>query len=420
MAKTDCQKDGGPMNKLVNFLREVVLVLLLAGLAVGLSLLFSTAGQEATAPATLPAAVEAPAFQSPIQMTTPIPTQELVFQSPIQPPTATPPVPEGTPWLYFGPELGPTVTPRVPVPPVEPVTYTSRTLIVAQAGDGPGEIGIVEGPGYEPPAGPLNVAVDGAGSVYILDRMNHRVAKYDDQGHFLFNIPYGDHVSGIDMCVDDQGSVFVYDFETQVVKMYDVEGHHVRDHPKPAWMEAITNIECSKEGYLLVEGDGWPPSVTPSEQEEGLGSYTTVAAGTRDEIFDEERQLATLKFGGLYQGGVFFPDLAPDKQSLLVWDHNADLVASLPLPSDPLWPYFGVGPNGYMYVGLATKEAVANGQCQLMVFDPYGRRVGTLTMPAYSYTSRLSNAGIVFDSRSNVYRLRTLPDQTEVIRWERQ
>jgi predicted RNase H-like HicB family nuclease len=95
-------------------------------------------------------------------------------------------------------------------------------------------------------------------------------------------------------------------------------------------------------------------------------------------------------------------------------------LTDLALPQDPLWPYFGMDPNGYMYVGLATKEAAANDQFQLMVFDPYGRRVGTLTMPAYSYGSRRSNAGIVFDSRGNVYYLRTLPDRTEVIRWEKQ
>ncbi|MBD3182465.1 hypothetical protein GF312_09250, partial [Candidatus Poribacteria bacterium] len=76
---------------------------------------------------------------------------------------------------------------------------------------------------------PAGVAVDNSGNVYVADRDNHRIQKFDSEG--TFKIQWGNYgwdpgqfrgPAGI--CVDSSGNVYVADTWNDRIQKFDSEG----------------------------------------------------------------------------------------------------------------------------------------------------------------------------------------------------
>ena len=80
--------------------------------------------------------------------------------------------------------------------------------------------------------GPSALAVDAAGTVYLVDTINHRIQKFDENGNFLgkwgsfgtldgqFYYPYG-------VAVDPFGKVYVADFNNHRIQKFDSDGNFI-------------------------------------------------------------------------------------------------------------------------------------------------------------------------------------------------
>lgn len=342
------------------------------------------------------------------------------------PPTVPPPTPPAPPTVV-------PPTPAMPATPVAMETYISRTLIVANAGSGPGEIGIMPERPERPAAGPPSFAVDKEGNIYILDGYNTRVAKFDSQGTFLLNIPYEQPLAAGDIAVDGEGLIYLLDRRlygpdpasvTQRVELYDQEGNLIREYFKPDWMEEITWIGVDENGNLLAEGrrKSEPKPVIPLPA--GIPSHRSIVAlGNSQEMFTREQQLASEKFGYMHKGGVFFSRLiesGPDK-GMYLHGQNGELIVKLPLrTSSPLEHVssYEVDRRGNIYVALMTSEGKEKLVQEIQKYDMKGDLIASLFMPKsyYAHPSR----SIVIDDYGSVYYMQCYLDRTEVIKWERE
>ena len=229
------------------------------------------------------------------------------------PPTITP-FPPGYPWpptemvTTRRPLPSPTVGPTPIVlgaewaPEAEREVYVSTTVVVAPVGDGPGEIGYWE----MPEAGRVwadRFTVDAHGNIYILDKVNHRVAIFDPDGRFLENVPY-DHIPGwrdvIDLAADGEGNLYLL-YRDDGVKSLDRAGRVLQEYPRPSWLLSILGIRVDEQGILWSTGNGILPEAPVIEGQPY--SKVSVPLGSAYEVFDTQYQVGLAIPGRLLRTG---------------------------------------------------------------------------------------------------------------------
>lgn len=70
--------------------------------------------------------------------------------------------------------------------------YVPKVIIEGKWGTGSGEFGYIDMTRWNPntePEYPSSVAVDSKGNIYVLDQINNRIQKFNDEGKYLLSIP---------------------------------------------------------------------------------------------------------------------------------------------------------------------------------------------------------------------------------------
>ncbi len=220
------------------------------------------------------------------------------------PPTITP-FPPGYPWP---PTEAPIPTRRPsPTPGPTPIVlgaewalegereeYVSTTVVIAPVGDGPGEIGYWEAP----EAGRIwadRFTVDVHGNIYILDKVNHRVVRFDPQGKFLGNTPY-EGWDIVNLAGDKEGNLYLLR-AGDGVRLLDTEGKVLQEFAQPSWLFSVDrNIWIDEQGVLWIAGDGSLPDApiigypdAPFIEGQPY-SVVSVPLGNAREVIDAGRQ----------------------------------------------------------------------------------------------------------------------------------
>ncbi|MEM3554763.1 MAG: hypothetical protein QXU79_02980 [Candidatus Micrarchaeaceae archaeon] len=337
----------------------------------------------------------------------------------VMPPTDTP-IPYPLPTQEPPPPPSPTPTPGpTPIvlgvewaPEAERETYVSTTVVVAPVGDGPGEVGYYVFPC--PPGGedcPLPIkaekfTVDARGNIYILDVVNKRVAKFDPEGRFVTNVPYGDIIQGAeDLAADADGHIYLSAPWEEVPKvvLLDPEGKLLWETPVPSLLDQqhILAMRVDEQGTLWVEGRGFLPDSPVIEGQPY--PEVVVPLGNAKETFDEKRQRAAAVSGVLWNTGTYLSYAPTARSPLYLYDRQGRPVYACP---QGFAGRIQVDQKGNLYLSFYNDLPGYT----IRKYDRQGRQIASFDLPF----------GIIqIDAKGTVYDL-TWEAQTAyyVIRWQ--
>jgi len=112
-------------------------------------------------------------------------------------------------------------------------------------GSGEGEIG----------AGPEDLAIDKEGNVYVGDKDNNRIQKYNSNGEFLATIGAQGYLSDPwDVTVDGQGNVYV--LSGRFLQKFDSTGMFVTKWPLTGALYNAGDVMADADGNLYINTDG--------------------------------------------------------------------------------------------------------------------------------------------------------------------
>lgn len=232
----------------------------------------------------------------------PYPSASVVFP----PPTPATPAPEQSAPVIMGEEMSPLAAQEV---------YTSVTIVFAPVGSGPGEIGYWTRPEVEQ-VWADDFVVDARGTVFILDKANRRVVRFDSEGRFAGSIPYPEGIWYADLlAVGPEGTIYLNDIgsgpSNAGVKTLDDEGNLLHLFRIPWWFadQHVYAISADENGTVWVEGRG---AVVDAPIVEGYPYLAVIIPlGNEEGSFDADRQLSMAVVGRLLRTGgpviTFFP-----------------------------------------------------------------------------------------------------------------
>jgi len=104
--------------------------------------------------------------------------------------------------------------------------WLSYVTAWGSAGTGDGQFGLNPGFAQE---GPLSIAADPVGCIYVVDTMNCRIEKFDSSGNFLLKWGSAGSTNGkfslpTRVCADGAGNIYVLDVGTDLVQKFDSAG----------------------------------------------------------------------------------------------------------------------------------------------------------------------------------------------------
>ena len=294
-------------------------------------------------------------------------------------------------------------------PPEEPVSGPEGQVIIGKPGGGRGQ--------FSAPAG---LAVDLEGSLYVADSDNHRIQKFDGDGHFLgvfgtagggegqFNGPWA-------VAVDGEGNIYVADTWNHRIQKFDSSFRFQK-----AWGGAFLEVGKRQPGPLELFG---PRSIAIDAE----GNVWVTDTGNKRVLkFDSDGNFLA-EYGGPGNGPSQFEEpvgiaIAPSGEILVAdtWNRRIQrfspdfqYVGEIPVES---WGSQGVTDKPYLAAlgdGRIVASDPANGV--VLVFDSEGRQVASWRAPvSATEVSRpvgvaVSSTGDIFVSDGSTGQVRRVP-----------
>ena len=310
----------------------------------------------------------------------------------------------------YQPAAAPTATPTLPTPtPLPPPmarapSYIYREVIVARAGSGPGEVGIGAVEGNRSDLGrsiysPSSLAVDRAGSIYILDNVNRRVNAYSPQGVFLRSIPYRRDVEAGDLAVDGVGRLYILDLRGWgSVRQYDPAGNIIKvyTHTEPG---ALHSVRVDEAGNILVH-DG----------------VRVFAIGNGEREFTMDERLASEMKGIGFRGGAYWLEERDGTGVAyhLAFSDGREIALPFALPAFRSGiAFLDLDRDGNIYA-----LRLGHSSTPLVVYDAWARALTVLSgggRPGLSPGTRY----LVHDA-GDIYYLWSSNRDATVVKWQRQ
>jgi predicted membrane-bound mannosyltransferase/DNA-binding beta-propeller fold protein YncE len=294
-------------------------------------------------------------------------------------------------------------------PPEEPVQGPEGQVIIGKPGGARGQ--------FSAPAG---LAVDHEGNLYVADSGNHRIQKFDGDGHFLgvFGTPGGNEGQLNEpwgVAVDSEGNIYVADTWNHRIQKFDSNFRFLK-----AWGGPFLDVGKRQPGPLELFG---PRSIAIDAD----GNVWVTDTGNKRVLkFDSDGNFLA-QFGVPGTGPGQFDEpvgiaIAPSGEILVAdtWNRRIqrfspefEYLGEIPVES---WGSQAVTDKPYLAVlddGRVVASDPANGV--VLVFDSEGRQVASWRAPASATeVSRpvgvaVSSTGDIFVSDGSTSQVRRVP-----------
>jgi predicted membrane-bound mannosyltransferase/DNA-binding beta-propeller fold protein YncE len=189
-----------------------------------------------------------------------------------------------------------------PAPSI-PTVVAEAEVLVADAGDGRGELNL-----------PTGLAVDAAGNIYVADARNNRIQQFDADGNVMTVLgPGGDKEATLNepwgVAVDGQGNLYVADTWNHRMKKYDTDFNLVTGWgkpftelgvrpPQPEELFGPRDVAIDIDGNVLVVDTGNKRVAKFGPDGRPLGSYGEEGTGPGE--FNEPVGIAVAANGDIY------------------------------------------------------------------------------------------------------------------------
>jgi sugar lactone lactonase YvrE len=260
-------------------------------------------------------------------------------------------------------------------PPEEPVAGPDGQLIIGKPGGGRGQF-----------SAPAALAVDGEGNLYVADSGNHRIQKFDGDGHFMglfgtpgggdgqFNEPWG-------LAVDAEGNIYVADTWNHRIQKFDSSFRFQKAwggpflevgerEPEPLEFFGPRSIAIDAEGDLWVVDTGNKRVVKFSPDGDFLAQYGGPGSGPGQ--FDEPVGIAIAPLGEILVADTW-------NRRIQRFDSDFEYLGEIAVdgwgsPEVADKPYLAVLSGG----GIVASDPANSA---LVVFDAEGLEVATWSLP---------------------------------------
>ena len=121
--------------------------------------------------------------------------------------------------------------------------------------------------------GPEDITLDAAGNIYVSDRLNHRIQKFDPDGNLLAIFGgtlgtegHGLFASPLGLAVDGDGNIYVLDVSTHLLQKLDADGNFIAQWSTDGGdldEAAIISLDWNNDIYVFAKTDATNAGGTP-------------------------------------------------------------------------------------------------------------------------------------------------------------
>lgn len=272
-----------------------------------------------------------------------------------------------------------------------------ETVLDLKWGDGPNEIGLIQG---EYIFGPASFLVDGNNTIYILDSANERMSIFNAKGELVRNFP----VTGIgETCWGDNGHIFMNDGNAHNILEYTIDGQLLSKY--------IYKLDSNMDSSNLIVRDGifyiWNYKIVPLESfaidSKGASIYETETSLLQSE--DAPRNIGAFsKNRYLMDNNVYYSESRNSEKR--------EILDSL-LGKHALFLQEDTDGNQYFLI-LDTDNGIKTRN--IWKLDTAYRHVATIG-PLYQKVFADAFKEICIDSKGSVYQLTSDNDGVRIFTW---